>query len=480
MPGSHPNRRGERLSRPAARAGTVWKDWIDFGALAALLALCALGGGSSFADVPSLLYVRPAAVAALMLFALTPARIDWRGVRAPILMLSALTMIMAAQLIPLPPALWTALPGRAPYAALAGDAGLAQLWRPLSLTPDLTMNSLAALVVPAAALVGFAKLDTDRRRLLVIALVALCLVSAILGIAQLASGQQSPLYLYQSTHRGFPVGLMSNRNHQAALLALAFPALRVWTLMPSANSMTLPRRGWLALALGVALLPMILATGSRAGMVLAAASLVATVLAFPVSRGQKIARVDRFIRLGVLSAAVLLVVLSYVLGRAASINRLTTTAAIADDQRFQFAPVVVRIVRATFPVGTGFGSFDPVFRQYEPDSVLIETYFNHAHNELLELALTAGLPGLLLLAAFVAWWLARVVATVRKRGGTTGRPYNLLGAITIAVLFGASLVDYPLRTPLISAVFALCCGWLAMRGDPASDAPRVAMREKLR
>ena len=31
----------------------------------------------------------------------------------------------------------------------------------------------------------------------------------------------------------------------------------------------------------------------------------------------------------------------------------------------------------------------------------------------------------------------------------------------IVIIFGSSLVDYPLRTPLLSALFALACGWLA-------------------
>ena len=468
-PGS--DRRGTRPASSARTAANGRAEWVDFAALTTLMAACALGGGSSFADVLSLLYVRPVAVAVLMVFALTPARVAWSAVRAPLLMLGALAAIMAAQLVPLPPALWTALPGRAAYAALAADVGMAKLWRPLSLTPDLTMNSLAALVVPAAVLVGFAKLDVRRRQQLVLVLVALCLASAALGVAQLAAGGESALYLYQRTYPGFPVGFLSNRNHQAALLAIVFPALRVWTLMPSANRLAARRRLWLALALGVVTLPVILATGSRAGILLSAASLVFTLLAFPGLRGPADERTNvrhvRLIRIGVLAAAVLLIVLSYVLGRAASIDRLSTGPAIGDDQRFQFAPVVVRIVRATFPAGTGFGSFDPVFRRYEPDAILIDSYFNHAHNELLELIMTAGLPGLVLLLAFVGWWLVRVVPSIRREGKTAGNPYVLLGAIIVAVMFGSSLVDYPLRTPIISAVFALACGWLATSREGA-------------
>ncbi len=36
----------------------------------------------------------------------------------------------------------------------------------------------------------------------------------------------------------------------------------------------------------------------------------------------------------------------------------------------------------------------------------------------------------------------------------------------IFVLFAASLVDYPLRTPLMEVMFVIACGWLAQRPPP--------------
>ena len=474
-------RRGSQGS-PRSRSVRVWKAWVDFSALAVLGALAMVGGGSSFADAPSLLYVRPAAVVALAIFALTPAPVSWATMRAPLLMLAALAAIMLVQLVPLPPGWWTALPGRAPYAALAATAGIAQPWRPLSLTPDLTANSLAALVVPATALVGAAKLMPDQRRLLVIGLVALCCASAVLGVGQLAGGAQSVLYLYRRTYPGFAVGFLANRNHQAALLAIAMPALRCWSLMPAAGRAAARRRAWLALGLGIALLPATLATGSRAGLLLVAASLVSTFLVFPVASardGQ--ARSGRvwLIRCGIVAVAALPVGFSYVLDRAASINRLGSAPALAVDVRFQSAPLVMRISGATFPVGTGFGSFDPVFRQYEPDAGLTDSYLNHAHNELLELAMTAGVPGLLLLAAFLGWWGWRLLVALRARGGGPDWAQALLGGIVIGVLLAASLVDYPLRTPLLELVFAVACGWLAAPGgfSPPSSPPRELLRQ---
>lgn len=490
-PGSHGRQPSRRSPSRPAHLGLLasWRDEGAFLVLAVFLLLVALGGGSAFPDTLSLLYIRPAAVAAIAAFLLIPARSDepsgWHAMLAPLAMLAVLAAIMVAQLIPLPPSAWAALPGRAPYLA-AVAAGAAQPWRPLSLTPDLTANSLAALVVPAAALAGLARLSPAGRDRLLPGFILLCAISMAVGVAQFAGGEQSVLYTYKRTYPGTTTGLLANRNHQAAMLAALFPALRCWTLMPAPDRQWKRRRQWLALALGIAAVPVILATGSRAGIVLGLAGLMAAWMLFPATRAaNEAARSPWFLRFGIPAALVLLVLATLRFGRALSIQRLTGTApstlALEDDLRFRLAPVVVQMVRDFFPTGTGFGSFDPMFRQYEPDAVLISSYFNHAHNELLEIALTAGIAGLLLLLVFVCWWAVNLVGALRARPRTHAARLALLGAVMVGIMMAASLVDYPLRTPLLETWFALACGWMAMRHlDSASPTPsdKIAVADR--
>lgn len=455
-------------SRSAVPPWTDWRRQTDFLILSVLLVLVALGGGSAFADTLSLIYVRLAAVAALTAFLLTPAQADWRAFRVPFVLLALLAVLIAVQLIPLPPALWTALPGRAPYVEAATALGVAQPWRPLSLTPDLTANSLVSLVVPAAVLLGFAKIDAAQRQHLLLGFIILCLASMLLGVIQFAGGERSALYLYKRTYNGMPVGLLANRNHQAAMLACLFPALRVWTLSPAPSAKWMRNRAWLALAIGVAAVPVILATGSRAGILLALGSLIACFTLF--SAGPRRADTpatglqSMWLRIGIPALLVAMVLATWRFGRALSIQRLTGQGpAVEEDLRFQFAPYVVRIIEASFPFGTGFGSFDPVFRQYEPDAALKNTFFNHAHNELLELLMTAGVAGAALLAAFLIWWIASLASALRTRPQTRYARYMLLGGTMIGTMLAASLVDYPLRTPLLEGWFAVACGWLCAR-----------------
>ena len=277
--------RFRRRPQPARWLGSNgWRESVDFVVLLLLLGLCAVGGGSAFADTLSLLHVRPAAVAALVVFALTPAPLDVRTIRMPLILLAGWALLTIVQLVPLPPSLWTALPGRTTYLEAAAAAGLPQPWRPWSIAPDLTANSLVALVVPAAVLIGFAKISKPHRRWLAVTLAGLCVTSAVLGIAQFADGSGSALVLYRRSHDGFPVGLLANRNHQAALLACVFPALRVWTMRPAANAIAARRRSWIAVVFAALIVPVILATGSRAGTAVALASLAVTLLAFPIGQ----------------------------------------------------------------------------------------------------------------------------------------------------------------------------------------------------
>ena len=71
------------------------------------------------------------------------------------------------------------------------------------------------------------------------------------------------------------------------------------------------------------------------------------------------------------------------------------------------------------------------------------------------------MPGLILLGLFLLWfaWTAlSVFRTWRQQSRTIA--FGRLGAVMILLLLLASLVDYPLRVPIISMLFAIACGWL--------------------
>jgi hypothetical protein len=67
------------------------------------------------------------------------------------------------------------------------------------------------------------------------------------------------------------------------------------------------------------------------------------------------------------------------------------------------------------------------------------------------------------LVTFLWWWGATAIALVRADLPQGRRPIANAAVLVSALLMAQSLVDYPLRTPLLAAMFALAC-FEMMRG----------------
>jgi hypothetical protein len=457
-------------SRPRApggdvdlQPGTAWPQRTRFFVLAGFLMLCAVGGGASRADVMSLLYLRPAAVICMVAILILPGRVDWGLIRTPLALLFSLAFVMVIQLVPLPPELWLSLPGHERYGEAAAAAGIPQPWRPLSLTPALTINSLVSLLIPLAVLVGFAAIHARYRPALMKCFAGIAIASAALGVIQVIGDPQGSAYLYDITNPGLPVGLFSNRNHEAVFLAAMLPVLAAWAGLAPPDRARAAQV--IAAGVGLFLLAMILVTGSRAGALMAVVGIVAAFLLLPPARQTqgKFRWAWRLLWL----APLLLVALTWYLGRFTAIERLVAMQEVS-EMRVSHSPLVFDITKAFMPFGSGFGSFDPVFRNFESDQMLSLQYFNHAHNDLLELAMTGGIPALLVLLVFLVWTGRRLFGIfIRHRGGRSVSPLQQAAAVAMLILLASSLFDYPLRTPLFSAFAALLCGWLAIPLVPA-------------
>lgn len=462
---SHRHRaRPSRWSAPSA-------GWIGF---LILVVATTLGGGSSKTFITSLLYVRPVAILCLGGLLILPVHRDWRGLRLPAMLLAMFAIWMCLQLIPLPPAVWAMIPGRAPFLEASAAIGMAQSWRPLTLGIDLTLASLFTLAPAAAVLVAYAGFTPVERARTVPTVLAIVGASALVALIQVAGGENSVVYLYTPTSRDLPVGLLANRNHQAALLAIGLPVLALW-LRGQVARMQYGRRGRqmervsLLYGLGgvtaVLFVLIALVSGSRAGLILCMGGLIASALLFGGSIRALSARTRWSIIGGSLCVLLIVLLLAIAFGRALVIDRLDTTG-ISSDQRFRAFPILIKLVRSYFPFGSGMGTFDPIFRMFEPDADLDRGFFNNAHNDLIELIITGGLPALALLAGFAAWLIARLVAAIQSRKTTdevTARGW--IGLAVIALLLAASLFDYPLRTPLLSMIFAIACCWASDLGN---------------
>lgn len=430
-------------------------------------------GGASRADALGQVVVRAAAATVLVVVMLFGDRPILARVRPVFFFLLAALSLAFIQLAPLPPDIWQALPGRAMLAEAAAASGQPQPWRPWSIVPGATANAAASLIVPITTLILLAGLTRQERRWLPGVTLCLIVAATMVGLLQFSSpGFDNP---FVNDDVGQVSGTFANYNHFALFLAVGCMLAPVWAFLNG----QVP--GWRAALAGglVALFTLtLLASGSRAGTALGGLALVIglTLVRRPI--GQALARHPRWVFPAMVVAIVALVavvvLVSVASERAVSINR-----AIAvdpwQDMRRRGLPTVLEMVRTYFPFGAGLGSFDPIFRMHEPFELLKPTYFNHAHNDLLEIVLDAGLPGLLLQGAALGWWGWASVRAWRA-GPAMRHVMPRLGSAVLLLVLLASVVDYPARTPLIMALVVLAAVWLSEDVDerPASALPLPA------
>lgn len=415
-----------------------------------------LAGGASRATVYGQVIVRLVAVLSLFALALLGDRPNTDQSRPIWWLLLAAVGLAVLQLVPLPPALWQALPGRAMI--VEATMGRPQPWRPLALVPGTTLNALASLIVPLATLVTIDSIRSDERRLLPGALLIMIVAANLLGLMQLSgSGFNNPLI---NDSVGEMSGIFANRNHFALLLAMGCLLVPAWVFAGRNRG-----RGRVVIGVGVTLLFLmtIVVSGSRAGLLLGALALGGSLLVARSSIRRALRRAPAW-AFPALIAAVAAVVAIFVLisvaaDRAVSIQRVFEMDA-GQDMRGRALPTVWAMTLNYFPVGAGLGSFDPIFRIHEPLALLKPTYFNHAHNDLLEIVLDAGIPGLLLLLAALVWWVLASVTAWRRPADLADPALARIGSLMLLLILLASAFDYPARTPTMMMLIVVAASWL--------------------
>lgn len=119
-------------------------------ATAIVLAAALLGGGTMQGLPGDAIFIATGLLLAVLLVAAWPAP-ALRPYRFELSLLTAVLALPLLQLVPLPPALWTALPGCAVLAAQQAAVGIAPHWAPPNLDPAGTWRAWLALLPGSVA-----------------------------------------------------------------------------------------------------------------------------------------------------------------------------------------------------------------------------------------------------------------------------------------------------------------------------------------
>ena len=394
----------------------------------------------------------------------------------------ALVALPLLQLVPLPGWLWTVLPHREISAESFALVGEGVPWMPISVSPEATWLCAISLLPPLALFVCAVMLSYRDRRWLSFAILAVGVIGVFLGLLQVAQGPSSILRFFKFANRTEAVGFFANRNHFASLVYVLVILASAWAVNAGAAAEAAFRRkefdsfsalaAFGCLTLLVVLLAAEAMARSRAGIGLTMVALLgAFALGASERRGGKEDSAMPRLLFGAIALALILIV-QFALYRI--LERFEADP--LEEARLTFIPNTLQAAKAYLPLGSGIGSFLPVYPFFEhPQDLMANVFVNRPGSDVAETFLETGVLGLALAGWFIIWFARRSFeiwrGEVPLQADAIDWSLARSATIIIALLAAHSLVDYPLRTGAMMAVAAFAC---ALMIEP----PRSAFRPK--
>lgn len=437
----------------------IEQTWPRQIALPIYVGLCLLLGGASAAGVVANAVLQSFAVAIITykFWVSVGAEPGDRHLKSPtgIYWLAGLFLCwVVIQLIPLPPQLWQILPGRGFIRADDAALGMIEVWRPISMQPDRVIFSALSILPPFAVYLLTMRATHAIRCATIYGILAIAILSSIIGLVQVAQGSASPAYFYDITNSNTSVGFFSNANHLATLFLIGLVLTADIPFRPVNQRHKLV---WLAVRtlLMLFMLLNIFINRSLAGYVLAVPALGFWLIR--TETGQRLmARVKA--PLALIVTVSLLVTIAGLWHGSRFLDEMALNL-VGVSERVKFLQNSMAMIADSFPIGTGLGSFRWVYAGYEDLALVTSTYVNHAHNDFAEFLVEGGLMAILLVAGLFYWCVRRLIALF---GANLRQPDYVYAAPMIILLVAFhSLVDYPVRTAAIASICAFCIGIMA-------------------
>lgn len=358
------------------------------------------------------------------------------------------------QLIPLPPSIWHALPGRDVEIASLSLVGRESAWMPWSVTPSRTLAAFLAMI-PALAMMWFvASLDERGRNGVLRAIAVMALVSVVLGAFQLAAPTDKVPSFYSYIHRGYVIGFQANRNAEVDVLLIG--VLAATALFAGRDTRSRQRASAMIVygAMVLVLLSGAVLSGSRGGILLIPATALFALLI--VQPGGFFARRTL---IGICAVALVGVLAAWVLRDNAAIGKVAARFAADKDFRTELWTDTMYAIGQYWPFGGGMGSFVQLMTPVERLEVVDPTLPSRAHNDYLEILLEGGIFGVLLIVAIATCFI--LMALKSWKTGVVTRAHSRFAFAAFFIVAAHSLVDYPLRSMSLAMLVGAAAGLLA-------------------
>ena len=426
--------------------------------LGAFLVLCfVLGGTSQDIVLPKLpIYLCSILLIACSILKLESSSLFWK-LKTPFILLLLFVGISSLYLVPLPPSIWSTLPGREFITHGFEVLDMALPWMPMSVAPEATFFSLFDFLPPFAVLFIIGVLASKREvKIAIWSILLFAVFTVIFGTVQLV-GISEDLYFYKFTNKSSAVGFFSNANHQASFLLMVLPfsifgfeqVRRGATDNASMNAILI------LVVLFISMLVGILLTGSIAGYFLMVPVILGVLVFCLPRRTVSKKHIGIFIALFFMALLADFLFLGNYLG-----ELIAELNGEGHESRQVMFSTTYGAIKDFFPFGSGLGSFSTVYQLYEEAG---NRTIPHAHADFLEMALEYGLVGMLLILGFLWWWGKKIVVALNSNHQAMLLA-KCSSVSTISVLIHSGM-DYPLRTIGLSSFFMLCLCLMVVKSD---------------
>jgi len=362
-------------------------------------------------------------------------------------------------------------------AALLVGLGVAQVALGATDTPEETREALLRVGAAGVALLLASALarGEEAARRLALGLAALAAFEALYGIAERVSGHEHILF-WPKVLRGAVSGTYVNRNHFAGALAILTPVVLGLALAePSVWRRDVPRlRTRLAMAIDDPAF-------WRRTLLFAAAAVTGLAVCVSLSRGGVLALLAGLATTGLLAtrgargrlrAALWPLALAALTGTGLlafgpddlvrRFARISADSGAAEGSRLSFARASLSLVAERPLAGAGLGAFEQAHARVQ-EGWIGGLRVDHAHNDVLELAVEAGVPATLLV-------LLSVLLVARRALGATPTPLTIGIAGACVAGLAHALTDFGFQ---LSGTLSLAACALGVLAGPT--APRVGL-----
>jgi hypothetical protein len=413
------------------------------------------------------------------------------GARKVLWLLLAWLSFVALQMLPLPELLVHLVsPESLAIYRRAGVTG----WTTLSLHSYATflfwLRSVAYVILFALILL----LVNNKHRLVMLGylIVFSAVFQAFYGSMMTLSGFEYGFFIKKSSYVGFATGTFVNRNHLAGYLEMASAvgiglllatttsseAVRTWRhRVRNLIQLLLSQKLVLRLMLAMIVIALVLTRSRMGNTGFFSSMLVAGLLTLFAFRFQAGSFKSMFNRNDTRSAVILIVSLMvidlFIVGAFFGVEkvaqRISESSVNHDADRVMVSLNTLKLLKDYPIVGAGGGSFHVVYSRYRGDEV--SSYYDHAHEDYLEIMADVGGVGLALLGLVVLLSLWAAMRALFQRRDRLLRGMAFSSIMGIVALLIHSTVDFNLQIPANAATFMLilALGWIALCLDKKSN-----------